>query len=128
MPLTWLFHDSEVMVVQAGVDVVLRLSAAHALSPATGPHHGTPGFIQALTVVCKSAQVLQLEEGCIGRVIGGRLFMGHQAVNQLPIPIEIREPVRLELQFGHGSSCIIQAQGLSIQLPADARFIESMAC
>jgi hypothetical protein len=126
--LTWLFHDSEVMAVQAGVDLVLRLSAAHVLSHATGQHRSTAGFIQALTVVCKAAQVLQLDDGCIGRIVSGRLLIGSQAVSQLPIPVDFNAPVHLELQFSLGSSCIVQAQGLSVQLPADARFIESMAC
>lgn len=128
--LRFAFEDSEVAGVTADGSLLrVRFSAASVTRAEAGARP-EPGHVGGLELCCDGARWQGDLPGAIGRLSGGSVEAGGQALTQLDLPAGLRppDPLVCELRFRQGHVLRIEAAALRIALPGDLRWAESFAC
>lgn len=125
------FHDSEVSsLVHQGDDVVLRLSAANAIT-AQAPTMGEPCkvYVRTLLVCCIRAQVKASDTACFGRLSDGQLHVhGLPPQGHLNMSAHLHGPMSLTLSFTNGTVCTIDCGEIRVETDGPLEVIESFRC
>jgi hypothetical protein len=124
------FHDSEVSNIDVSANTVaVKFSAAyiHRSKGRPGIDAGS-GYVQALELLCTSAKMLVRDQGCIGSISDGALFIDDAKMNIVPIPFENSGKAMLEIVFRNGSRFCVASHGVAIQLTGEQEFVENFKC
>lgn len=130
------FQDSEVRSVTARAQTLnIVFSAAFVRLPDASIGYAQPLRMDLLDASWNGPLEGSLGERsaeplaeCVGRLSGGRLWVGGVLQTDLYLPYSSNAPVRLELRFSNGVQLQASAQSLVCQIGDNPQFAESFAC
>ena|SRR5437016_9814850 len=118
-------HDSRITRVEArGEALVLQMDAyVHHSAGVPGVDAGT-GWAHAAELQFLSGRSTPLPSQLPAAIWDGELHVGEQTLsNMVPTPLDYRGKVQLKLELREGGSLSIEAQGLSVTLLDNGRYI-----
>lgn len=128
-PYTLELADSEVRhLIWHGADLHVVFSAAAVSRRDAATGELALGYWRGAALVLQAAQTAAPWTEAIGRLRAGRCLDAQAQRLALTLPGEHAAPVRLELNFAHGTSLLLSALGLAVQAAPDGAFFPSLAC
>lgn len=124
------FHDSEVSLVEANagsVRVLFSAAYVHRSEGIPGVDDGD-GYVQAVELYIANATWEGTPDECVGKISDGDLFISGAPLRLVPLPFDVTDTVRLDLQFTNGATLSASGTSASLRQLGEAQFVERFTC